>query len=243
MHRLLVFVSILLMMSAPLAHAQGDDPSVLQLGDTVTGDISTRNFEDIYTFEGQAGMVIDIRMAYTSGNLDPLLYLTTLDNEILAKNDDLFNLDAGLVTVLPATQTYQIVATRHAERAGWSVGGYTLSLSEITPLALDEVVEGVVINRQAPPIHAFVPSQSGGYVVDYVRTFGLMYPVLTISEIDEGYVMEVARLYGLELRQGQIGLTLKPNTVYLISFAVDYYGYEDSPNASATYRLSVGAIE
>lgn len=235
-------VLLLVMVVVPTSHAQAD-PTLLTYGDSVTGDITNRTFEVIYAFEGQADDVVAIEMKATNNDFDPYLYLTTLDNTVLVYNDDYNNLDAAIVTVLPDTATYQIVATRNGGRVGTRGGAYSLSLTRLDPLPVGEAIEGLVRNRQDYPLHVFVPPQSGIYIFSYTRTFGTLYPTLTIAEIRDGYSNKIAQLDGERLVRGQVGLELKPNSLYIVSFTRNGYRYEDSPNASATYTLTIDLID
>ncbi|HLA44382.1 MAG TPA: DVUA0089 family protein, partial [Aggregatilineales bacterium] len=101
----------------------------------VAGTINRSNFEDRWTFEGNAGDVISVRMSRISDSSDLDSYLQILDNENreLTQNDDSpegIAVSEILNFELPYTGTYIIVATRYGFESGTSSGDYVLVITE-----------------------------------------------------------------------------------------------------------------
>jgi thiol-disulfide isomerase/thioredoxin len=142
--------------TAPIPEAQAE----LVYGDSLTGNIDNETFIHSYTFDGQAGDVVTIRMDAGEGStLDSLLRLYGPDGDLLIENDD-----AQLTTTnaliedfeLPTDGEYTLVATRYNGEAGFSFGEFSLSLisgstpplvaepgeetAEVMPLAFGETV-------------------------------------------------------------------------------------------------------
>ncbi|MBZ0308437.1 MAG: hypothetical protein K8I82_20395, partial [Anaerolineae bacterium] len=96
MSRLVFLWGIMLLMLPAGASAQ-EIGNALTYGSEIEGDISNQGFEAIYTFKGEKDDIVVITMiADTESTLDPYLYLTTLDNEVIAQNDDFFNLNSRI---------------------------------------------------------------------------------------------------------------------------------------------------
>ncbi len=110
------------------------EPIPIEMGATVQGSMTRTVFEVRYTFEGQAGEAVDIRMNNVSGNLDPLVILLDPDGQEAVRNDDDptgFNRDSHIANFrLPVSGTYTIIATRFQQAQGISEGAFSLTLSE-----------------------------------------------------------------------------------------------------------------
>lgn len=98
-----------------------------QLGDT-SNILPDGSFFNGYVFEGQAGQQVAIDMV--SREIDPYVILISLDDEEFYVEDDDSGGDfnARLVTTLPVTGRYVILANSYAQGER---GGYELSLSQI----------------------------------------------------------------------------------------------------------------
>lgn len=86
-------------------------------------------------------VVIDLRPADETSDLDTLLYLINNQNQIIASNDDRADDDLSSLIRFPeiAPGNYTVIATRYAGEAGTTSGDYALSLElvESTPLEYD----------------------------------------------------------------------------------------------------------
>ncbi|MCY4466532.1 MAG: PPC domain-containing protein [Chloroflexi bacterium] len=113
------------------------DPPAIQVGQPVSGIISSDNTFDVYGFNGAAGNSVSISMA--SQTLDTNLYLISPGDRELAANDDADPslLDAtgrstdSLISefVLPDNGPYAIIATRYGNQYGGTIGVYSLTLT------------------------------------------------------------------------------------------------------------------
>ena len=149
-------------------------PVAINYGDTVQSRIEGDVYAIEYTFEGQVGDVIGVRMNALSGDLDPLLYLRDSAGNTLTENDD--DPDGGGALdsyisnfALPATGTYTIVATRFQEDVGLSEGDFEIILeSGEATSAIDEgtlltAFSGRLGGRE--PYQTFVFQGEAGQVV------------------------------------------------------------------------------
>lgn len=104
---------------------------LIRYGTEQTGVIDNNNTSEHFTFSGQAGDVVSIRMESTEGDLDPKLQLTDSLGNVVAFNDDiniLSNTNAAIDNfILPMSGYYTIVATRYI---GFETSGrFTLTLA------------------------------------------------------------------------------------------------------------------
>ncbi|MCD4687561.1 MAG: redoxin family protein, partial [Anaerolineae bacterium] len=114
----------------PVPQMSGD----LTYGATVSGTITAEQYEQRWTFEGQAGDQVTIVMARdvdVPGGLDGYLLLEGPDGSVLIQVDDTGGsvMPAVADFALPETGLYTIVATRFGFERGYSTGNYTLSLN------------------------------------------------------------------------------------------------------------------
>jgi hypothetical protein len=103
-------------------------------GVPVQGEISKQIYRQLWSFHGNFGDVVDIRMARLSGDLDSTLTLISpIQDIVAANNSENGGPDAGILGFqLPYTGTYTIIARREGEnigQGGSSSGQYVLTLS------------------------------------------------------------------------------------------------------------------
>lgn len=120
-----------LLFSAVVVNAQ-DTATPLEFGELVEGEITNEQFEVRYSFAGRSGdiIVIEMRAVDTLGDLDePAILLLDEKGSIVDDTLDTSSFNrAILVTTLPDTATYTVIASRKGGRSGESVGEYTLEM-------------------------------------------------------------------------------------------------------------------
>jgi hypothetical protein len=117
--------------------AEAANPSgTLALGGSVTGTVSDSQPVIVYELALEAGQTVTITMLRTGGDLDPLLFLYSPDQQQAASNDDASptvgdsSLNAQIAGfVAPVSGTYLVEATRFARETGLTSGAFTLSAS------------------------------------------------------------------------------------------------------------------
>jgi hypothetical protein len=152
------------------------DPSVpLVYGDSVGGELTNREDDQVWTFSGSEGDVVTITMISTADDfaLDPRLYLYTLEgfdggDDAIAENDDASNPEVSGFNSqieafeLPGDGEYVIVATRFGD----GTGTYTLSIEEggetraeraaaATPIAYGDEVTGEISDDAPTVLYTF----------------------------------------------------------------------------------------
>jgi hypothetical protein len=120
----------------PTPAAQSQDIVPIRYGSTLNGVIGPQRFLYYYSFQGNVGDVITIRLSRVPGNqLDPLLYLYAYGAQpvLIAGNNDIApgNPDAAIVKFkLPQTGLYLIAATRVGVAQGPTAGSFILTLNK-----------------------------------------------------------------------------------------------------------------
>jgi hypothetical protein len=106
-------------------------------GETAAGPITGEDFQQVYTFAGQAGDVVSARVdaepAPSGGyTLEPYVVLLTPEGEYLAESRDfLYEPYAEVQPVtLPEDGAYFVVATRYMGADGISAGEYRLTVTD-----------------------------------------------------------------------------------------------------------------
>jgi hypothetical protein len=235
----IVFVSLLWMALPTLAQ---NEETPIAYGETISGEITNRNFDSLYIFSGEADDIVLIQMIRDeSADFDPYLYLTTPDNEIISQNDDYYNLDSRIIARLPADGDYVIVATRRGERTGSGQGGFQVSLESVRAASPGTTLEGRAVYSEPPPTHVLYTGESGVFTVRYNHVRGDYFPGLVISKVTEGsyYEEDVAQLQGRGLRSGELTLEFERDAIYVLSIEQNYYDYPDNSGASAIYTITV----
>jgi hypothetical protein len=103
----------------------------IELGQTITGEITNERHEQFYRFFGRQNDTITISMTRAGGDsLDPLLVLTNTALQEITSNDDSFGTQNATIEnfTLPADGAYYIIATRYQRAGGTTTGSFTLDL-------------------------------------------------------------------------------------------------------------------
>lgn len=144
---LVVVMALALVPVLPRAHAQAGGQ--IAYGEVVQGQITAKNYFQVWQFEGQKGDRVQILME-GDGNLDPYLGLIEFasENVVMEDDDSGGNSNAYIEATLPSSGTFLIVATRYNFDIGTTEGSYALGLvaagsptNVSNPTAVNEPVE------------------------------------------------------------------------------------------------------
>ncbi|HEX3049023.1 MAG TPA: hypothetical protein VHP83_00085 [Aggregatilineaceae bacterium] len=200
-----LLISLLaLSLSPTLVIAQDDTSNIIEYGQTVTGEITNKEFEVEYRFTGSTGDVIIIEMKPVDSMGDLTMpAIVVLDTEYTV----LWNAGAyGNVTLsamLPYDGEYAIFATRDDGRAGDSVGEYTLTLSNAPVLEVGVPIEGNISGEDIA--YYAINATAGSFTVNYEKMGGELFPEITLNVISEGQLEQTAVLSGT-IMSGAIGI-------------------------------------
>ena len=257
MRRWLLIVTMLACWSA-LARAQ--DPSAIAYGDAVTGEISVRDYEALYRFEGEAGDIVKIVLKPVndyygwSSWYHPALLLLNADDDVIA---ELHAFDsAALIQALPATGMYQIIATGWNGRTKDQVGAFELTLEELAELTPGEALECAASTDES---QHYVVKADRDFSIAYVLTDGYFRPEVSVGVIAEdpyqcaidtescssdsggANLHDVAKLSGVWLQSGTIHVKVKSASLELFIVEVDkqeWGHYERKRTAKFTLELA-----
>jgi hypothetical protein len=226
MKRALLFISILALFCVFAPTLAQDDANTIEYGQTVTGEITNRNFEIEYRFVGAAGDVILAEMS------DPQEYSGPLDSPGIILLDAKYNVISSVdgyggsvqfFAELPASGDYSILATRADGRAGTSLGEFNLTLSKLPVLEPGEAISGK-IPADTTDFYAVVTDKP--FTVAYERLTRGLYPEMNISTLYNNQPRQIATLRGDTLVSGSIGITPESDTegtlAYVISVETSY---------------------
>ena len=157
---------------------------------------------------------------------DAYLYLTTQENEIIAQNDDYFNLNSRVIARLPADpRSIRLWRRATVSEQGRGQGSFRLHLEQVRIAEVGVTLEGTASSGDTPPTHIFVPDAAGVYTVSYRNVRGDFFPSLTISRLQEGsaYEEDIGMMSGRFLRSGQMTLEFDLDAIYILSLEESYY--------------------
>ncbi|GAB4516088.1 MAG: hypothetical protein OHK0046_20740 [Anaerolineae bacterium] len=182
----------------------------ITFGETITGNITNETPAQRYTFSGNAGDTITIRMNATEGGLDSFVgLLGPAGTELVTDDDSGGNLNAIIGPyILPETGTYTIVATRccllEASPEG-SSGSYELIVSQAQTLnlAANETVQVALDDSQTSVLFSYDSPGSEIVSVSGDAAAGRAGYVLTARDPNG---MEVAQMFG----QAEFDAMLEP---------------------------------
>ena len=110
-----------------------DEGSSLQYGIPITNTITNTQPRLFFTFEAQAGDIINVSMIRSSGSLDPYIQLLDSNRFLVAENDDANGNTRNAqiqALVIDNPGTYILVATRYGQASGDSAGSFVLTIEE-----------------------------------------------------------------------------------------------------------------
>ncbi len=177
--------------------------STLQYGDRVEAEITGDESEVRWTFEAEAGDVVDIQMNVIDGNLDPLLSLLASGETELIVNDD----DTQSPTptrnsfirgfVIEEGGTYTILATRFQQNLGSTTGLFELILERgtegsvpdnallnvrTTTIEYGDVITGTINSDMPQVVFTFEGTQGDVVSIRLVGTSGTLDPFLILLD-------------------------------------------------------------
>lgn len=236
----IVFALTLLALAAFPVAAQD---TALEFGQEVTGEISDREFEFEYTFAGEEGQLVSIRMSPTEGSeLDPEVYLYTADNDLLAANDDFSFPTALILYTLPASGEYTLVATRNDGRSGSTSGEFALEVSIAESLAVGSTIEATYSTDFFTPNNEFyllAPAADGEITLSYAQDSSNVYAAIRVVAVPDwtvdpefSFYQDVLWLGNSSISNaGSITLNVEAGRLYILRAEFGGYGINSDYSA------------
>jgi hypothetical protein len=174
-----------------------DQGTNLLYGVPVLNSISGTQPQVYYTFQAQAGDIVDVQMSRSSGTLDPYLQVVDSNRFMIAENDDAP--DGGTRNaripnlVIRQSGTYIIIATRYGQASGESVGTFVLKVetaensglgnSSIVPVPIlaNEPVEDTLDDDQYQRFYSLTAERDDIITVTMNQTGGTLDAMLIIA--------------------------------------------------------------
>lgn len=159
----------------PVVTPEPSDDGVIELGETVNGNFSSEVVEGYYTFNGNTGDIVTIRLQ--SDDVDTYLILQDAEGNVIAENDDsggTLNSQIGPFQ-LTADAEYTIIASTYSYYyVGETVSGrFALSIEESNPTVIEyeALVEGQLsLDGDTSAVYAF-EGMAGDVVTIDLDTF------------------------------------------------------------------------
>ncbi|MBI5927716.1 MAG: PPC domain-containing protein [Chloroflexi bacterium] len=201
MRKLLLFTTLLMVIAGYTpayseSHRQGSDQ--LPFGETVTGEITNTEFRQLYTFTGNEGQVIAIRMTRVDGDLDPVVLLMNTSGIVLSYSDDDDEGRNALISSqrLPANGTYVVIATRFGHEHGSTTGTYELRMDSLgatasdgSSLRLGTSIVGEITDERHEVIYTFQAKRGQVINIYMKRTSGNLDPLIDLFDAAGGYLI------------------------------------------------------
>ncbi|HLV35895.1 MAG TPA: PPC domain-containing protein [Spirillospora sp.] len=225
----------------------------LRPGETVTGELTNRQFARYHRFQAQADDIITVRMNRTTGSLDSFVVLADAGLTELVSDDDSGGGQNALIDQyrIPADGTYYIIATRFEREAGQTAGGFRLELQS-QGNAFDAVPEGVQrigygmtvtgrIDNETPELlYAFWGVEGDTITVSMNRGDGNLDPVVSILNSDQRPVVSDDDSGGGQ--NARINEYRLPVTGTYYVRATRYSGETGNPNTEGSFVLVLARL-
>ena len=238
-----VVLSVLFIAGQPTVAQDGDENTIVY-GAAVIGELTDREFEVEYYFDGKADDIIIIEMSSTEDFSDmrsPAIILLDPDFEILGSQSGYPK--ARLIIQLPADGQYTIIATRADGRAGDSVGEYRLALRQPATLQDGVLIEETVTNNETD---YYLIVNAEDFDLHYEKTSGDFHPTVTLYPLPEADDLQLhhrlATLSGERLARGSIGLADNANEVLIVTITQDQFSFTPG-DVAANYTLLLELVK
>ncbi|PJF41167.1 MAG: hypothetical protein CUN54_02645 [Phototrophicales bacterium] len=222
----------------------------------MTGEINDTLFAEVYCFSGEVGDEIVIDMVATSGNLDPLLFLSDTNTESperFASNDDISDEDRNsqIVFTLPVSGNFIIFATRFNAEDGATSGAFELALartnepvstgcpSDLEPIASGDLRTSNISDATPFRLYCFVGLEGDEVTIDAMARSGDLDPLLLLSDVDIEEFFADNDDASRGTRDAQIIFTLPTDGPYVI--AVTRFNGSDGVT-SGTFDLTLNVV-
>jgi hypothetical protein len=214
-----LFVLIIVLLTVVTTAAQSDKITI-RYGEVFTGELTNERYEIPNVFAGNEGDVIIIEMkpVDTLGDLsEPVLILVDSAGSAIADTSDGYSYGSAMIAAeLPADDTYTVLATRIDGAAGTSVGEFTLSITQPTPVEPGTAASGEISSDEGT-IYYLVESIGEPSLLSYQKNGGDYNVEIRINEISEtSGLSPVVTLSGSDLTAGQMNLP-EDEGIYIVT--------------------------
>lgn len=227
-----------LALSALTIHAQ----DTITSDKPIEGEITNDDYAIFYSYEGKKDdvIVIEMKPEDSLGDLStPAIIIRDPKGRDLVRTDSFG--DVTLVTLLPVTGEYTIIATRTDDASGTSVGKFTLSVEEARNLAVGDSISAEIASDGAD---YYVYREKDDFTLSFARD-GEFAPALTVNTINDEY--SPGTLDALLTVSGKLSTDvtlggLPGGEIYVIKIASGLFDF-NFETTKAKYTLNLGEIK
>ncbi|MGB7337892.1 MAG: PPC domain-containing protein [Phototrophicaceae bacterium] len=216
--------------------------------EVVTGSLDDNNYEQIYTFEGQAGDTITISMQSEGDDvrLDSFVFLRDAQGNDLTFDDDAggnLNSFVGPYT-LPDDGVYTVVATRFSQEQGTSSGDYTLvvNLEDVQSIVIGEAVSVSFETLNAFEFYNFTAEVDAVYYINLRLVEGETNAEISIRNQQNQFINTI----GIDPNNPENFLLVRLAAGETVTVFVRNYGYYNEDGitdaTSVTLEFSVESV-
>lgn len=240
MKRMIIAVLIVALCGLVLP-TTAQDPATISYGQTFTGTITNREFEQAYALEGVAGdTILAVMEPTTDSNLyTPALLLLDLEDLVIANQSNWGH--AMLAYTLPSTGTYTLIASRQDGRGGDAEGDYQIRL--LLPTVLERGTPRSSAVSDAMLSDYFIVPAETDVQISYTRDSGVYAPTLRVWVLSNEDLGAVNDLGGIEIPSqlsGSVTLPGGESVVYLVEVSLSsLYQWDTSLTPDTGYTIQV----
>lgn len=178
------------------AHAQEAPPDALiRYGEVVTGTLDRLTPINTFFFDGLRGDYVSLRVRPISGNLDPVLTVSTSDGRVLTNQDDSRTGLGGQVETLliERSDRYRVVVAVFGYGLGSTAGSFELLLERIgnspisgSALRYGDTLSNTISNAEPELFYSFRATQGDILNLTMQHLSGDLDPYLQIVQVIDG---------------------------------------------------------
>ncbi len=172
------------------------------LGDSVSGELTDKQYERYYRFDAHADDIVTVRMTRSSGYLDSYVVLADSGLVELAADDDSADNQNALIDQyrIPADGSYYIIATRYQLDEGTTTGAFRLDLQtlgnafdgvpeDVPRVSYGTTITGHISDETPDLLYAFWGVEGDVITVSMNRSDGDLDPVVSLLDADQNVLI------------------------------------------------------
>lgn len=186
--RFVTFVSLFVLTACFVAVEAQDATTLIEYGQSVSGNITNKSFEVAYEFEVKKGDVFIIEMTSDDASefTSPQIILLNSDGDVEGDSSGNYGYgEAFFVGEMGKDDTLTILATRADGRSGDGVGDFKLTVINPTLLSTGELLQDSVTSGTAK--YYRINKGSSDMNLTYEKSSGSFSPEVSINVISESY--------------------------------------------------------
>jgi hypothetical protein len=223
MKKLVLLVLILCALVPSLVHSQESEDTI-QYGQTLIGEITDREFEVEYYFQGKAGDVViaAVNEHEDSGMDEPALLLLDPNFDVIAADESFYSV--AIASKLPVDGEYTLIVSRRDGRAGEVTGEYEVLLYNARILSPTPLTGEIKTRSKV----FFAVESDVPFTVGYRLTNPTYRPDMGVYKIEEGSLSRMVIIDG-DASGGTVTIdpSLAEEHVFIVSMEDAGFSFDD----------------